>query len=65
MRMLSNRACGLNNLARKGDALATLHFGAKAAIGAFGMARPGARRIADIGFTQGIANADNHATQLA
>jgi hypothetical protein len=58
--MLSSRAFGLNDFAREGEALAAANFAAEALVCAFGMARSGARRIAQIGFPDSIANANNH-----
>jgi hypothetical protein len=58
--MLSSRAFGLNDFAGEGEALSTTDFAAEALVGAFGMARSGARRIAQIGFPDSIANANDH-----
>lgn len=60
MRMLSSRAFGLNDFAREWQTLAALHLAAEAFVSTFGMLRSRAHGIAQFGFTNSIADANDH-----
>jgi hypothetical protein len=60
MRMLSSCAFSLDDFAGEGQALAAADFAAEALVGAFRMGRSCTHSIANIIFTNRIADTDNH-----
>ena len=60
LRLASNRVFSLDDFTRKGDATAALCLAAERSIGSGRAARTAPRSVANLAFTNGIADTDDH-----